>query len=557
MSLIRAPRAIPEFAFAALPNGVGNLSPYLTINSTKVAASLRYKCGDANATNLVAWQFGATLALQAGTAPSYNQGSPLMGVDDDSVLFNGGGYYLCGDTTTGNVSTDDIVIEAVFKIWTLLDGDYYDTLAAKRNTGNGWEFGIYVDADPNLYFTIQDEDGSVTTSSATLTDYTFRPWYHVLIFADRSGSSQIYVNGAVSGVAADISACEKTLDAADSLSVGSDSGGNSDSRGYLAYFSMWHGAAWLDTHLQTAIAADRFAILTGSYPQIASGTATPITTTRAYKKYITKYNTATSKYDLYYVGDNWLCTDRLLDLNGNVVSGFNCEQGVENIIEESEDFATTWVITDGGGSVSSNALACPDGRIVADGLIADTDDEPHSIYFDTTLTVATYTYSVFLRPGNKPWALVSDDTGNSYCYFDITNGELGSSLNLISARISPCKYYGDFYRCEITFTGTVAGHYLSICPANGDGDESFAGDGVTVNIYMWGAQCELGEKATSPIITDGGAATRLKDELGFDVDNVADSVASDELRIEFDVLVNETTLESDVVLLSIGGGVPD
>jgi hypothetical protein len=90
-----------------VPYGVDNLDPALTINGTTVTPTFRYKGGDANGTNWAPWGYGETLTLQAGTAPSYNQGSPLLGTNDDSVLFNRGGYYLASNTTFADITTED------------------------------------------------------------------------------------------------------------------------------------------------------------------------------------------------------------------------------------------------------------------------------------------------------------------------------------------------------------------------------------------------------------------------------------------------------------------
>ena len=551
MGLIRAQRAIPEFAFSALPSGVGRLDPYLTINSTTVAPSLRYKCGDANGTNLVPWQWGATLALQAGTAPSYNQGSVLNGLCDDSALFNGGGYYLCGDTTTGNVSTDDIVVELVFKLkkaFRLPDG----TFAAKRSTGVGWQ--LFANISGELSFTLVDEDGSITTASSALDTYD-DTWYHAMAFADRSGSCQIYINGLADGAAVDISATEKTLDAAVAFAFGADSVGTAETLLYssVAYFAMWHSAAWLDTHLQTTVAASRFAALTGSYLNLADGTALPTTTTRACCGYLTKYNIATGYSKLYLVGSGWLRQESYEFGSGAYRYGYLAEQAAENLIPESEDFETTWVALD-AGDIIDTGIAGPDGRLAASGLIADATDGQHGLVVSVgNLRVETHTHSVFAKPGNKNWILLYDFNTTCGCYFNVATGAIGTVAGtLVDQRITG-PYFGGFYRCEISFTGTTAEHAVLVQSADADGNEEFAGDGATVNTYIWGAQCELGEKATSPIISVGGGTTRQADVLNFNYDNFSLG-PDDECRIEFEVkFASAATLESDVTLLSIGG----
>ena len=71
--------------------GVDNLNPSLTMNGVTVTPMYRYKGGDAGASAWAPWTYGESLALQTGTAPSYNQGSPLLGTNDVAVKGNGGG----------------------------------------------------------------------------------------------------------------------------------------------------------------------------------------------------------------------------------------------------------------------------------------------------------------------------------------------------------------------------------------------------------------------------------------------------------------------------------
>jgi hypothetical protein len=122
----------------------------------------------------------------------------------------------------------------------------------------------------NLVLSVDSAGGSVVTTvlAASLVNGAY---YHVMIFFDRSGSAQPYVN-AVAGTAANISAF-----AADSLAVngkwtvggyGTNLPSNPMNSGF-SYFALWTRASWLASHLQPGIAAKRFAQCCGTYAETA------------------------------------------------------------------------------------------------------------------------------------------------------------------------------------------------------------------------------------------------------------------------------------------------
>jgi len=498
---------VPKFQQFYQPSGIGSLNHLLEINSVLKEPTLRYKLGDADGTDLDPWLYGEVLDLQAGTVPTYNNGSPGLGAYDDSAKFNAGGYYLADNNTFGNVSTKDIAAALFFEATGTTS-----VLMAKRNAGVGWEIGI--DASDRLYLTIEDAGGATTTVSAALTSGRF---YYAEIYADRSGSCQIYINTAASGAAVDISSRNGTLDSATALAIGGDSAGNGLYDKRIAYVALWDGAAWLDTHLQTTIAKKRAAQVFGYWPYIAAGTKQPTTFTRAFGAYVDKVESGYIKY--YYVDSEHLRMSHRIDKNGVNVRGYLPETQATNLIPESEDFST-WDLIEAGTVVVDDAEVCPDGRTKMASIAGDSDDEQHGIADDITLTAVTHAFSGFYKPGSdvthgKDWVYVNNSTvANCDCYFDCANGTVGTAG-------AGCKGYieGPFlngsYRWCIVFTGTVAAHTLQVSPAVADGDNDFVGDGSTVNGYVWGCQVEAGDYMTSPIRTDGGTATRLKDNLQF------------------------------------------
>ena len=82
-----------------------------------------------------------------------------------------------------------------------------------------------------------------------------------MLFMDRSGFGQWYVNGVASGAAVDISARSGSITNGEDLTLGAQSTGGGTSDIAISYAAMWKSAAWLDSHLQPTIAAARYAAL--------------------------------------------------------------------------------------------------------------------------------------------------------------------------------------------------------------------------------------------------------------------------------------------------------
>jgi len=629
----------PTFQAFAEPSGVDNLDPSLTINGVTVTPTFRYFGGDANATNWVAAGYGETLTRVAVvTPPTYNDGSPGLGSNDDSVKFNGSDYYKTTGTDM-DITTGDYVFECVYKI-----GSASIRVAATRTTGVGWLF--YSSSSSEPYFYIQDSGGAVANAGGVPTVGT---WVHVMVFGDRSGSSQIYVNSVASGSAANISAINGTLASGVGGAIGARPDGDGPFDSNVAYVALWESAAWLDTHLQADVAKERFRKLCGIYPEIAHNSANllvdgnmegadvsawtavestltkdttaplyegtkhlritstantfwayqsiftvgvtyritgaarsvsdsaipsaispgidtiwtgttstdwqefnveyvvkagagpnfyigsasnhpgvvdfddvtvtclgyiPITAERTYPAYLDKMEGDYRK--LYYVGSEWLRMCRRWDSLEEKVEGYLPETAAQNLIIESEDFLTTWTLLDAGDIVLNDQVVCPDGRTKAASIGADNTNGVHGVTISFSLGVGVYALSVFVKPGDRDWVcLLNAGTAACSCYFDVANGVVGTAgANCVGYIEGP--FYGDFYRCCIVYTRTTAGNTLSIYPSDSDGDLIITGDvDNTPNIYVWGAQIELGDYMTSPVRTAGSALTRVKDNLQF------------------------------------------
>lgn len=496
-------------------NGLARLNPSLTINSITVTPDFVYEGKNASAASWTASTYGNTLsATENGTDLTTDLDTPFMNTTDEAVKFNGGDYMQDAATSLGNMTTEDFVMEMVFRF----SGATTEGLLSKKIAGgaDGWD--ITSSSATALTLTL-NESGGTDSASLASTALVANTWYHAIIFGDRSGSAIWYVNGAA-GTAAAISSIGE-LSTAAKLTLGATrTDGTQPGNHYLAYCAMWKSDSWLDTHLQATVAVERFNRLIGIYPRKAKGTTAPTVQTRATIAHLDKQNDSTNVRTLFKVGSGWLrmCSQKQAD--DELFTGFLSEAANTNLCLQSEDFSTTWADVGTLDDISVNAIAAPDGNTTADGLIAGLLDEDHGVTQDVTLTSAAYHFSVWAKVGDKNHIYLSDNTvANAYAYFNLATGAVGTTGAGATARIS--AWGNGWYRCMIRYTGTVAAHTHQISPAEADNDNVFTGDGATVNTYVWGAQVELMGigMSSSYIPTTTATATRNADVLYFKGDD--------------------------------------
>jgi hypothetical protein len=535
---------------------VDNLDPELTIGNVTKTPTFRYKGGDADGTDWDYWSYGENLDLQSGTAPSYNQGSPLLGTNDDSVKFNSGGFYEANSTTMGNVGTNDYVIEIICKIE---ETSTTKNIIQKRNgsTGDGWS--IRIDGMERLYLSVVSSGSGFTLRSTLIPG----AWYHILIFVDPDEPSGygalLYTNGVFTDMV-DPSAVGSP-DYAIELAIGALNSGGYACDDSIAYVAMWQSSDWMQGGVTNEtesgiIAAERFAKLSGRYPYIYKGDPVPTTATRAFAAYLDKIES--NKRVLYYVGSEWLRQCHRQDKNGVDFYGYLPEHQVTNLFPYSKDL-TNWNKLTSGDSVDTDAAVCPDKNTLKDGIIANSTSANHGFYRQSTITAAVYTFSCFYEPGDQDWVCLKVNTlTNAYCYFNCATGAIGTCGANATGYIEG-PFVDDSYRCCIVFTSTAATHALHVYAASADNTPNFTGDSSTTNGYFWGMQLELGDYMTSPVFTDGALATRLMDQLVF---NTGANIGGEDIgegTIVMDILAADYDKSNTINFFSLcdGGSVND
>jgi len=490
-------------------NGVGRLPLGMTINSVTVEPDFVF-CAGAGMVDVAEWRpykYGEALSRVAvGVAPTVGWGSPYLGCLDDSVKFNGSDYYQAGNNTFGDIGTEDFVFEFVLR----KSGSALYVLDKRGAGGIGWYIATSATA---IQLYLNDGSASTSNSAALTTD----AWYHCMIFADRSGSSQWYIDGVASGAPTVISAEAGTLTRALAFTMcGRTDNGSSPYNSNVAYLAMWKRAAWLDTHLQPTVARHRANLLQGVHPYMARGTATPTVQTRASVAHLDRVINGVTKY--FHMGVGALRLSERVDKNGKRLKGYLPETQATNLITYSTTSEGNWTKQD-AGDTTSTGVSSPFGA-TAEGWIADATDGSHRRILTVTTTAAEHTFWGIFKSGLEDWVALYDSVSTVGRYFDLANGVLGGVVTGAPTNSYIVNLGDGWWLCAIVYTTTAAARSAAVYPSEADGDSTYAGDGVNPSILFAHAQVEIGNYHTSPIITDAGAAViREEDSLRFKGDD--------------------------------------
>lgn len=171
-----------------------------------------------------------------------------------------------------------------------------------------------------------------------------------------------------------------------------------------------------------------------------------------------------------------------------------------NLAKRSEEFSSaawtkTAMLAFGSGSVADIANAPNGDLLVADLLVPDTTSAVHRVRQGIFLFAGmTYTMSVFYFDGGYPSV-------------DIVPHEVTPDTP-ITATVTDLTLPSGWHRKLVTFTVPAEGDgYVEFrITVNNGTTDTFAGDGVK-GVYLWGAHCELADRATNYIKTLGAIAS--------------------------------------------------
>jgi hypothetical protein len=441
-----------------------------------------------------------------------NQPALGNGANDEVLKGEGGEVYRNTNTTFGDIGTDDFVIELI--------GKWHDSGSAgyvvNKGISSGVRWHIRFDGGNGTAF-FQVSDGVTTKTISFPSAVGEGEFFHAIYFFDRSGSAVCYLNSA-QGTAVDISTIGSLTVNTEELSLLSNSNLASKSESGIVQASMWQKSSWLSTHLNADIAAERFYKWSGLYPKRATGTAIPTAYTRAGSAYAMKWNG--TSYDMLNCGSGVPRVDYVKDDSGVEFKGMLIEPAATNLNALSNDINNVgWTKTNITSINTSTGVSTPDSAIDYEGIIADATSGSHYVQRSFTAATDTYCLSAILKKGANKWARIQSISNARGCYFDL---DLGVTSNPSGALTDyGIKDLGNgSHLCWIVDALTAGTNYMRVYTEFNDSGAAWSGDATSDYLYAGFAQCELGTKPTSRIVTAGATVTRPADSLQYNGDNV-------------------------------------
>ena len=168
-----------------------------------------------------------------------------------------------------------------------------------------------------------------------------------------------------------------------------------------------------------------------------------------------------------------------------------------NLLLQSNSFNTTWT--------KSTAITATSGQIGYDSssdawLLERSDGSARYIQQSVSLS-GVNTFSFYAKADNENWVFVATSSGNAQCYYNLSNGSIGTKGSLVVDANAEDVGSG-WYRVSMTINGTFT--YVRIYPAVGNESVSGATD---ASIFIQDAQLEQGLVATDYIETTTSSVT--------------------------------------------------
>jgi hypothetical protein len=190
--------------------------------------------------------------------------------------------------------------------------------------------------------------------------------------------------------------------------------------------------------------------------------------------------------------------------------GLLVEAGTTNLILRSQNFGTTWALTN--ATVATGALS-PNGTTNSDRIVETAVSSVHqAAQSSVPLTIGqTYRFSVYAKADQRSWISMQLSTGFTNTpgqYFDVSNGTLGTPNGGPVGRIEDAG--NGWYRCSIQGVASATSGLVVIYLASANGTVVYLGD-VNNGLSLWGAQLQLGSVETSYIPTTTTAVVRNAD----------------------------------------------
>jgi hypothetical protein len=188
--------------------------------------------------------------------------------------------------------------------------------------------------------------------------------------------------------------------------------------------------------------------------------------------------------------------------------GLLMEEQRSNLLFYSAEFDNAaWVKT--GSTITANATTSPDGTVNAEKLVDNTSaTTQHRVQQAvTTLSGVSYTYSVYLKAGERTTVRVR--SVGTATFADCTVNLIAGTISVVTGTATITNAGGGWYRVSVigAADSTTTTCYVNLMDA---GSITYTGDGVS-GAFLYGAQLEAGAFATSYIPTVASTVTRAVD----------------------------------------------
>ncbi|MDG4721583.1 phage head spike fiber domain-containing protein [Thalassospira aquimaris] len=211
------------------------------------------------------------------------------------------------------------------------------------------------------------------------------------------------------------------------------------------------------------------------------------------------------------------------DIQTKGLIGWSIEGAFTNLSTHSQDLTDgSW--TKFNSTITSNAVAAPDGTMTADKVIDSALDQSHEVYKTFSVTSGkTYVSSHHFKAG---------EYGYGYCCLTLSGQQYLAVLNLTTGVVEFTNTIGGplntghfvdiakdgYFRLTVRMTAHITGSMLahsglspSGTPALYNGRPRVIGDG-TKGIYLWQSDFGEGWYPTSPVPTTTTAVARASDQ---------------------------------------------
>jgi hypothetical protein len=464
--------------------GIAGLPQDITINGTTVSPTFRYEGKDAT---LSSWTsvVGETLTA-AGSGGTVGLYVPTPDETARAVNSEGTRYWTdVGATAIADLgASSDMVLECVASFTTVANG----YLVSTRESSLGWFLRRGSTADRLLFYINGTSGARSVNGNANLTEGAY---YHILVFHDADGSTQMYVNADVSGGA--VSGATGDVVADGNLSIGATSSGAIPGNKPIAYAAMYQGTDLLDSHLQPDFVQERFARLTGTY--VSGWQAWPTQANLRNSVATIQRRVYGAEYQLFAVGPRWPRLENIRD----VETDRDIDGVVSNSFPYSEDFTASGWGTIRASVDTGTGVYDHTGKTEMQGIVATAVADSHILYSDLTPSDTwKHIFVAEFSPGRTDavrMQSVNQAAADVWVQFGLRgDGVVGaSSAGVLASSIT--KLATDRYRCVMVYDGGTANHRHAFAPINDETVASLAytGDGVNADLYLTAAQHDYSE----------------------------------------------------------------